>query len=42
MFTRFVDRYLEYRRAGLPRGAAVRFAWMVARAVVSIRNPRPV
>jgi hypothetical protein len=30
MLTRLFSRYVEYRRVGLNRPAAMRFAWMVA------------
>ncbi len=30
MVSRFVKRYVEYRRVGLTRPAAMRLAWMVA------------
>jgi hypothetical protein len=30
MMTRFLNRYVEYRRVGLARGAAFRLAWIVA------------
>ena len=29
---RFINRYVEYRRVGLPRPSAVRLAWIVAAA----------
>jgi hypothetical protein len=32
MMTRFFNRYLEYRRVGLARSAAMRLAWVVAMA----------
>jgi hypothetical protein len=30
MLTRLLNRYLEYRRVGLTRAAALRLAWIVA------------
>jgi len=42
MMTRFFNRYIEYRRVGLDRGAAARLAWLVAMVgAVPIKATRP-
>jgi hypothetical protein len=42
MVSRFVRRYVEYRRVGLNRPAAMRLAWMVALAgVVPVESIQP-
>jgi hypothetical protein len=40
MMTRFLNRYVEYRRVGLARGAAFRLAWVVAWAGAIPIEPR--
>ena len=41
MLTRFVKRYIEYRRVGLTGLAAIRPAWMVAAAGVPVAGSDP-
>ena len=39
--TRFLNRYVEYRRVGLNRVAAARLAWIVTRASTVVIDTRP-
>jgi hypothetical protein len=42
MVTRFLKRYVEYRRVGLQRPAAMRLAWVVSWAgIVPVKSIEP-